>query len=107
MDNTWTCGWAAARISTVGDGRAVLAVVGECGADQAHLRDALPVVRAKGWRAPTCWPGSYLAVARSGGTLAVIGDLARQAPGVLPHRRGRYVVVDGRVRARRAGRRPR
>ncbi|MEU2210775.1 albusnodin/ikarugamycin family macrolactam cyclase [Streptomyces hygroscopicus] len=78
LDSTWTCRWPAARISAVGDERAALAVIGECGADEAQLRDALPVVRAKGWRALTRWPGSYLAVARSGETLAVIGDLAGQ-----------------------------
>ncbi|GGO58959.1 asparagine synthase [Streptomyces lasiicapitis] len=58
----------------------VLAVIGECGAGDDRLRAALPVVRAKGWRALTRWPGSYLVLARSGDTLAVIGDLAGQHP---------------------------
>ncbi len=80
LSGTWTCGWPPARISAVGDDRAALAVIGECGADEARLRDALPIVRAKGWRALTRWPGSYLVVARGGGTLAVIGDLAGQHP---------------------------
>ncbi|MGW4823218.1 hypothetical protein ACWEP4_30660 [Streptomyces sp. NPDC004227] len=39
-------------------------MIGECGADDAQLRDALLVVRARGWRALTRWPGSYLALAR-------------------------------------------
>ncbi|KAB7850139.1 albusnodin/ikarugamycin family macrolactam cyclase [Streptomyces mobaraensis] len=80
LDCTWACGWPAERISAVGDGWAALAVIGECGADEAQLRDALPVVRAKGWRALTRWPGSYLVIARSGETLAVIGDLSGQHP---------------------------
>lgn len=80
LDSTWTSRWPAARIGAVGDGRAALAVIGECGADEARLRDALPVVRAKGWRALTRWPGSYLVVARGGETLAVIGNLAGQHP---------------------------
>ncbi|MFD0395367.1 hypothetical protein ACFQ3Z_37340 [Streptomyces nogalater] len=80
LDSMWTCGWPTARISAVGDEWAALAVIGECGADETQLRDALPVVRAKGWRALTRWPGSYLVVARSGETLAVIGDLAGQHP---------------------------
>ncbi|MFL4910673.1 albusnodin/ikarugamycin family macrolactam cyclase [Streptomyces sp. MMS24-I2-30] len=80
LEAAWTCGWPAARVRAVGDERAALAVIGECGADDAHLCDALPVVRARGWRALTRWPGSYLVVARGGGTLAVIGDLAGQHP---------------------------
>jgi asparagine synthase (glutamine-hydrolysing) len=80
LDSTWTSGWPTARISAVGDEWTALAVIGECGADQSQLRDALPVVPAKGWRALTRWPGSHLVVARSGETLAVIGDLAGQHP---------------------------
>jgi asparagine synthase (glutamine-hydrolysing) len=80
LGSTWTSGWPAARIGAVGDEWAALAVIGECGADETRLRDALPVVRAKGWRALTRWPGSYLVVARSGETLAVMGDLAGQHP---------------------------
>ncbi len=38
------------------------------------------MVRARGWRALTRWPGSYLLVARSGSPLVVIGDLAGQHP---------------------------
>lgn len=38
------------------------------------------MVRAKDWRGLTRWPGSYLVIARSGETLAVIGDLAGQHP---------------------------
>ncbi|MEU8968186.1 albusnodin/ikarugamycin family macrolactam cyclase [Streptomyces monashensis] len=77
---TWTCGWPQARVRAVADDRAALAVIGECGADDGQLQSALPVVRAKGWRALTRWPGSYLVIARSGGTLTVIGDLAGQHP---------------------------
>lgn len=80
LEASWTCGWPTARVHTVGDDRAALAVIGECGANEAQLRDALPVVRARGWRALTRWPGSYLVIARSGETLAVIGDLAGQHP---------------------------
>ncbi|MFJ5926462.1 albusnodin/ikarugamycin family macrolactam cyclase [Kitasatospora sp. NPDC092948] len=80
MGSTWTAGWPAARIRAVDDGRTALAVIGECGADDAQLRAALPTVRAERWRALTCWPASYLVVARSGGTTAVIGDLAGQHP---------------------------
>ncbi|GAA0907680.1 lasso peptide isopeptide bond-forming cyclase [Streptomyces thermoalcalitolerans] len=57
-----------------------MAVIGECGADKARLEDALPAVRARDWRALTRWPGSYLVIARSGETVAVIGDLAGQHP---------------------------
>ncbi|MFT9478864.1 hypothetical protein [Streptomyces sp. Mo3] len=37
-------------------------------------------MRASDWNALTCWPGSYLTIARSGESLAVIGDLAGQHP---------------------------
>ncbi|WP_326615627.1 albusnodin/ikarugamycin family macrolactam cyclase [Streptomyces decoyicus] len=80
LDSTWTVGWPSVRVRAVGHGPVALAVVGECGADDDQLERALPVVRAKGWRALTRWPGSYLAVARSGEVLAVIGDLAGQHP---------------------------
>ncbi|WP_030888131.1 albusnodin/ikarugamycin family macrolactam cyclase [Streptomyces sp. NRRL S-1868] len=80
LNDTWTSGWPDSRVRAVSDSRAVLAVIGECGADDAQLRDALPVVRARGWRALTRWPGSYLVLARSGETMAVIGDLAGQHP---------------------------
>ncbi|MFH8411384.1 hypothetical protein ACH4FX_42505 [Streptomyces sp. NPDC018019] len=79
-DSTWTWGWPAARISAVGDECAARAVIGECGADEPQFWDALPVVRVNGRRALTRWPGSYLVVARSGGTLIVIGGLAGQHP---------------------------
>lgn len=80
LEATWTAGWPTARVRAVGEGAAVLAVVGECGADDHQLQDALAVVRAGKWRALTRWPGSYLVIARSGQTLAVIGDLAGQHP---------------------------
>ncbi|MFJ8345006.1 albusnodin/ikarugamycin family macrolactam cyclase [Streptomyces sp. NPDC094153] len=80
LREVWTCGWPEAGVRAVGEGPVALAVVGECGADDAQLRGALPVVRAEGWRALTRWPGSYLVIARHGGTLAVIGDLAGQHP---------------------------
>ncbi|UKY47812.1 hypothetical protein [Streptomyces inhibens] len=80
LDRTWTVGWPGARVRAVGEGHVALAVVGECGADNAQLERALPVVRAKGWRTLTRWPGSYLTIARSGEVLAVIGDLAGQHP---------------------------
>ncbi|MFJ4689450.1 albusnodin/ikarugamycin family macrolactam cyclase [Streptomyces sp. NPDC088789] len=80
LDTTWTSGWPPERIRAVTDEQATLAVIGECGADDAQLRNALPVVRARGWRLLTRWPGSYLVVAHSGSRLAVIGDLAGQHP---------------------------
>ncbi|WP_228982228.1 albusnodin/ikarugamycin family macrolactam cyclase [Streptomyces sp. DH12] len=80
LEATWTSGWPADRVRAVTDGPHVLAVIGECGADVHHLEGALAAVRAKDWRALTRWPGSYLVVARSGATLAVIGDLAGQHP---------------------------
>lgn len=80
LEATWTCGWPPVRVRTVGDGQSTLAVIGECGADDDHLKHALPAVRARRWRELTRWPGSYLVVARSGETLAVIGDLAGQHP---------------------------
>lgn len=80
LHNSWTAGWSAGRVRAVGDRAVSLAVIGVCGADAGQLHDALPVVRAHNWRALTRWPGSYLAIARSGETLAVIGDLAGQHP---------------------------
>ncbi|MFI9206288.1 albusnodin/ikarugamycin family macrolactam cyclase [Streptomyces sp. NPDC053048] len=76
----WTVGWPAGRVRTASSGPLVLAVVGDCGADDQQLGRALEWVRAKDWRALTRWPGSYLAIARSGEVLAVIGDLAGQHP---------------------------
>ncbi|SEB31742.1 albusnodin/ikarugamycin family macrolactam cyclase [Streptomyces melanosporofaciens] len=80
LQTAWTCGWPAARVRTADAGPTALAVIGECGADDHHLQDALATVRAQKWRALTRWPGSYLTIARSGATLAVIGDLAGQHP---------------------------
>ncbi|MGX1851054.1 albusnodin/ikarugamycin family macrolactam cyclase [Streptomyces sp. NPDC055299] len=80
LESTWTTGWPKAQVRAVGQGPAALAVIGECGADDHQLDSALPVVRARKWRALTRWPGSYLVVARSSETLAVIGDLAGQHP---------------------------
>ncbi|MFE3884972.1 albusnodin/ikarugamycin family macrolactam cyclase [Streptomyces lydicus] len=80
LDRAWTVGWPGARVRAVGQGPVALAVIGECGAGKDQLERVLPVVRAKGWRALTRWPGSYLTIARSGETLAVIGDLAGQHP---------------------------
>lgn len=80
LDGAWTVGWPGARVRAVGQGPVTLAVIGECGAGKDQLERALPVVRAKGWRALTRWPGSYLTIARSGESLAVIGDLAGQHP---------------------------
>ncbi|WP_258016569.1 albusnodin/ikarugamycin family macrolactam cyclase [Streptomyces sp. AJS327] len=80
LENVWTCGWPAERVRAVSQGLVALAVVGECGADERQIWEALPVVRACGWRVLTRWPGSYLVIARSGGQVAVIGDLAGQFP---------------------------
>ncbi|GAA2679660.1 albusnodin/ikarugamycin family macrolactam cyclase [Streptomyces lunalinharesii] len=76
----WTVGWPASRVRTAGSGPLALAMVGDCGADDQQLGQALERVRAKDWRALTRWPGSYLTIARSGEALAVIGDLAGQHP---------------------------
>ncbi|GLF97801.1 albusnodin/ikarugamycin family macrolactam cyclase [Streptomyces yaizuensis] len=80
LDAVWTLGWPSARIRTAAEGWAALAVIGECGADDRELATAPALVRAGKWRALTRWPGSYLTVARSGPTLAVIGDLTGQHP---------------------------
>ncbi|MFB1044257.1 albusnodin/ikarugamycin family macrolactam cyclase [Streptomyces chrestomyceticus] len=80
LGTAWTAGWPAERVHTAGCGPLALAVVGDCGADDQQLARALEWVRVKDWRALTRWPGSYLTVARSGATLAVIGDLAGQHP---------------------------
>ncbi|MEU1662794.1 albusnodin/ikarugamycin family macrolactam cyclase [Streptomyces sparsogenes] len=73
-------GWPDDRVKAAQAAGLSLAVVGDCGADAGQLATALAEVRAKNWRALTRWPGSYLVVARSGETLAVIGDLAGQHP---------------------------
>ncbi|MFD4977394.1 hypothetical protein ACFWOI_46865, partial [Streptomyces sp. NPDC058424] len=46
LREVWTCGWPEARVRAVGEGPVALAVIGECGADDAQLWAALPVVRA-------------------------------------------------------------
>ncbi|MFJ5157015.1 albusnodin/ikarugamycin family macrolactam cyclase [Streptomyces sp. NPDC088353] len=80
LEATWTCGWPPGRVRAATDAQATLAVIGECGADEAQLQGALPAVVAKNWRALTRWPGSYLVIARRGQMLAVVGDLAGQHP---------------------------
>ncbi|OKI41662.1 hypothetical protein A6A29_37670 [Streptomyces sp. TSRI0281] len=80
VEAAWTVGWPTARVRSVSDGPVSLTVIGDCGADDEHLAARLPSVRAGRWRELTRWPGSYLAVARSGATLAVVGDLAGQHP---------------------------
>ncbi|WP_268254442.1 albusnodin/ikarugamycin family macrolactam cyclase [Streptomyces hiroshimensis] len=80
LGETWTAGWPEGQVRTAGAGAVALAVVGVCGASDRQLEEALPVVTAQQWRALTRWPGSYLVVARSGPTLAVIGDLSGQHP---------------------------
>ncbi|MGW2324729.1 albusnodin/ikarugamycin family macrolactam cyclase [Streptomyces sp. NPDC001700] len=78
LGSVWSVGWPAGRVLTAAAAGAALAVVGHCGASARQVREALPVVRARGWRALTRWPGSYLTLARSDDTVAVIGDLAGQ-----------------------------
>ncbi|GAA2433878.1 lasso peptide isopeptide bond-forming cyclase [Streptomyces pulveraceus] len=80
LEATWTVGWPVDRVRTAGSGPLALAVVGDCGAGDQQLEQALETVGAKDWRALTRWPGSYLALARCGEALAVIGDLAAQHP---------------------------
>ncbi|MFF7415698.1 albusnodin/ikarugamycin family macrolactam cyclase [Streptomyces lydicus] len=80
LEAVWTTGWPPGRVRAVSHGPVALAVIGDCGADEDQLADALPSVRAGRWRKLTRWPGSYLVIARNGTTLAVIGDLAGQHP---------------------------
>ncbi|MFJ8764673.1 albusnodin/ikarugamycin family macrolactam cyclase [Streptomyces clavifer] len=80
VETTWTAGWPAGRVRSVSDGPVSLAVIGDCGADNDQLAARLPAVRAGRWRELTRWPGSYLAIARNGAMLAVLGDLAGQHP---------------------------
>ncbi|BFO23101.1 hypothetical protein SHKM778_94890 (plasmid) [Streptomyces sp. KM77-8] len=80
VEAAWTAGWPTRRVRSVSDGPVSLAVIGDCGADDDQLAARFPAVRAGRWRELTRWPGSYLAVARNGPTLAVLGDLAGQHP---------------------------
>lgn len=80
VEAAWTAGWPTNRVRAVSRGPVSLAVIGDCGADDEHLAARLSSVRAGRWRELTGWPGSYLVVARSGATLAVVGDLAGQHP---------------------------
>ncbi|WP_432011546.1 albusnodin/ikarugamycin family macrolactam cyclase [Streptomyces cucumeris] len=80
LDTAWAVGWLTHQVRSVGSGPLALAVIGDCGADDQQLHQALTTVRTRGWAALTCWPGSYLTIARSGESLAVIGDLAGQYP---------------------------
>jgi len=80
LEAAWTVNWPANRVRAVGSGPLTVAVVGDCGADEEQLQRALVAVRAKDWQALTCWPGSYLTIARNAESLAVIGDLAGQHP---------------------------
>lgn len=80
LEAVWTAGWPTGRVRTASDGPVSLAVIGDCGADDDQLAARLPSVRAGRWRKLTQWPGSYLVIARTGPTLAVIGDLAGQHP---------------------------
>ncbi|MGO4426640.1 asparagine synthase, partial [Streptomyces sp. MCAF7] len=76
----WAAGWKADKVRSAGSGPLALAVIGDCGADHEQLHQSLTTVRARDWNTLTRWPGSYLAIARSGESLAVIGDLAGQHP---------------------------
>ncbi|MEU8723503.1 albusnodin/ikarugamycin family macrolactam cyclase [Streptomyces antimycoticus] len=80
MDAAWAVGWPADQVRSAGSGALALAVIGDCGANDQQLHQALATVRARDWAALTRWPGSYLTIARSGESLAVIGDLAGQHP---------------------------
>ncbi|MGW7691670.1 albusnodin/ikarugamycin family macrolactam cyclase [Streptomyces asiaticus] len=78
LDAAWTVDWATGQVRSAGSGPLALAVIGDCGADDQQLHQALTTVRARNWAALTRWPGSYLTIARSGESLAVFGDLACQ-----------------------------
>lgn len=80
LDAVWTVDWPTDHVRSAGSGPLALAVIGDCGADGQQLHHALRTVRARDWTALTCWPGSYLTIARSGESLVVIGDLAGQHP---------------------------
>ncbi|MFE7130881.1 hypothetical protein ACFVIM_08480 [Streptomyces sp. NPDC057638] len=54
----WTVGWPSDRIRSVSGEKATLTVIGECGAGDGELKDALKDVRNHRWRALTRWPGS-------------------------------------------------
>ncbi|MFI8930658.1 asparagine synthase-related protein [Streptomyces sp. NPDC053474] len=58
------------------DARARLAVLGDCGAADHELDEALAAVAAGRWAELTEWPGSYWVVAESAGRRFVCGDLA-------------------------------
>ncbi|GAB3117744.1 lasso peptide isopeptide bond-forming cyclase [Streptomyces calidiresistens] len=66
----------AARARTVADGPLRLAVVGECGAEEAELHRALAAVAAGRWAELTTWAGSYWVIADRPGERLVCGDLA-------------------------------
>nr|WP_245533452.1 albusnodin/ikarugamycin family macrolactam cyclase [Actinoalloteichus spitiensis] len=76
----WQCGWPAGQVRTATGRNVSLAVIGDCGADDEHLDSGLAAVTNQDWPSLTKWPGSYLVVARTGATLAVIGDLSTQHP---------------------------
>ncbi|MEU0844927.1 albusnodin/ikarugamycin family macrolactam cyclase [Streptomyces sp. NPDC005962] len=80
MDAAWAVGRPTGHVRSAGSGPLALAVIGDCGADEQHLHQGLTAVRAGEWHALTRWPGSYLTIARSGDSLAVIGDLSGQHP---------------------------
>ncbi|GAA2350226.1 asparagine synthase-related protein [Streptomyces cuspidosporus] len=76
----WAVGRPAGQVRSARSGPLALAVIGDCGVDDEQLHQALTTVRARDWNALTRWPGSYLTIACSGESLAVIGDLAGQHP---------------------------
>ena len=57
-----------------------LAVAGPCLASDRELEAGLDAVRRADWRALTCWPGSYWAVADDGRRTVVLTDVAGTRP---------------------------
>ncbi|WP_445402588.1 asparagine synthase-related protein [Streptomyces sp. LE64] len=66
----------AARVRAAAEGRAALAVVGDCPATEQELHGALSAVRGGRWVELTRWPGSYWIAAYDGRQHFVCGDLA-------------------------------
>ncbi|MEU7161435.1 asparagine synthase-related protein [Streptomyces chrestomyceticus] len=63
-------------VRAAAEGRAALAIVGDCPATHHELQAALSAVRAGYWAELTRWPGSYWVVADNGRQRFVCGDLA-------------------------------
>ncbi|WP_173019474.1 albusnodin/ikarugamycin family macrolactam cyclase [Streptomyces alkaliphilus] len=79
-DAVWAVGRPREQVRAVRAGDTALAVIGECGAEDAQLAAGLRDVRCGRWRELTVWPGSHLVLVAHGPQTLVIGDLAGQHP---------------------------